>query len=199
MNNEERIVVYDKYEIELNKYPRINHEKSKTDIIIIIFLMHEDYLKKLAFSFSEAVKFHNECKEYFYIFNFNKIIRKYSAQDIIFIVNKTNEYFLENNNREKQIAYFNNLQYIDQIFYFYIKVKDFYLLLYKNMESAKKAYFERRDYSYKISPPQDFYTGIGYHVYNALELMEINAYAQYLIQRKIIKDLPTPLYVQSKL
>ena len=194
MNNNQ-IIVYDNYEISLYKYPRVDTDKEKTDIIIIIFLMHEDFLKKLGKSFEEALKFHNECKDYYYIFNFNKEIRKYSAQDIIFLFNQTNDFFRNNPNYQIQKSYLNNLLYIDQIYYFYIKNKDFYLSLYESLEHAKKSYFERRDYSYRIIPPNDFYSNIFPKTYSAIELMEINAYTQYLCQHKIIKELPFPKYI----
>ena len=61
MNN---IIVYDNYEIEFNKYPRVNTDKCNTDIIIIVFLMHENFLKKLACSYEEALKYYNDCKDH---------------------------------------------------------------------------------------------------------------------------------------
>jgi len=178
MNNIE-IVVYDDYKIPLNKYPRKDTDKRETDIIIITFLMHEDYLKKLAISYSESIRFYNNCKEYFYIFKFKKDIKRYSAQDIMSLL---------------KIKDFNNLLLIDKVFYFYIKNKDFYLNLFDSLEHAKKAYFERRDYTYRIIPPIDFYDNLFPQIYSAIELMEINAYTQYLVKRKIIQDLPKPKY-----
>jgi hypothetical protein len=177
---DEQIIVYDDYKISLYKYPRRDTEKEYTDIIITIYLMHEDFLKKLAKSFEYALQFYHECKEYYYIFNFNKEIRKYSAQEII-LIQKSNP---------------NNLSRIDCIFYYYLKNKDFYLNLYESMEHAKRSYFDRREYNYRISPPIDFYNNIFPKTYNALELMELNSYAQYLIKRKIIQDLPKPKYIK---
>ena len=171
MNN---IIVYDNYEIEFNKYPRINTDKCNTDIIIIIFLMHENFLKKLASSYEEALKYYNDCKEYYYTFKFNNNIKQYSAINIIDIIKNKNIY----------------LSKIDKLYYYYIKNKDFYINLYDTMENAKRAYFEGRSYTYRIIPPIDFYNNIKPNVYSAIELMEINAYAQYLIQNKIIKELP---------
>lgn len=197
MDSKDQIIVYDNYEISLYKYPRKNTDKEKTDIMIIIFLMHQEFLKNLAKSFENSLKFYHECKEYYYVFKFNKDlknIRKYSAQDIILIYNNTNEYFRNNPNITIQRKYLNNLLPLDCIFYFYLKNKDFYLNLYESLEHAKKAYFERRDYSYRIIPPVDFYTNMYPQTYNAIELMELNAYTQYLIQRRIIQDLPTPKY-----
>ena len=194
MNYQTEINVYDNVTINLNKYPRINTDKEKTDIIIIIFLMHEDFLKKLAISFDNALKFYHECKEYYYVFNFNKESKKYSAQEIILLFKNTNDYLKMNNNINIQKSYLNNLSMLDNIFYFYLRNRDFYLNLYESLEHAKKSYFERRDYSYRISPPVDFYNKIYQNTYSAIELMELNAYTQYLIQRKIIQPLPIPKY-----
>ena len=196
--NDEEIVVYDDYKISLLKYPRMNTDKEYTDIIIIIFLMHEDFLKKLAKSFDNALKFYHECKEYYYIFNFNKIIRKYSAQEIMVLIKNTNDFLQQNTKIDVQIKYLNQLLLIDQIFYFYIKNKNFYIDLYNALEDAKKAYFERRDFSYRIIPPIDFYSNIAPKIYNAIELMEIYSYTNYLIKKKIIKDLPIPKYLDMK-
>lgn len=156
--------------------------------------MHEEYLKHLAYSYEESIKHYNNCKEYFYIFKFNKEIRKYLAQDIINLVKNTNEYMRENPKFENQIKYLNRMTYIDRIFYFYIKNKDFYLNLYESLEHAKNAYFERRVYNYRINPPNDFYNNLSPKTYSALELMELNSYVQFLVQNKIIQELPIPKY-----
>jgi hypothetical protein len=193
--NEPTIIVYDNYEISLTKYPRINTTKEKTDIIIVIFLMHEDFLKKLSESYYEANKYYNDCKEYYYVFKFNKILKKYSAQEIILLINQINNFLSINRNIDQQLKFFSKMINIDVIFYFYIRNKDFYLNLFENIEHSKKAYFERRDYSYRIIPPIDFYNKINPITYSALELMELNSYAQYLTQRKIIKELPIPKYL----
>jgi len=173
----ENITVYGDYEFHLNKYPRKNTEKELTDIIIIIFLMHEEYLKKLALSFDNAIKFHNECKEYFYTFKFGKELKIYNSKHIL--------YFREN-------PPLRNLHYMDQIYYYYLKNKNFYMNLFESIENAKKAHFERRELSYRIIPPSDFYDKTNSQTYSAIELMEINSYTQYLINNKIIKELPYP-------
>ena len=190
-----KIIVYDNYEIDFNKYPRKNTSKEKTDIMIIIFLMHEDFLKKLAKSFDDSLKFYHECKEYYYVFKFNNDIKKYSAQESITNYNSINDFLKINYNPDIQKKYLSNLLPIDLIFYFYLKNKDFYLNLFESLEHAKKAYFERRDYLYRIVPPIDFYNNISSQIYSAIELMEINAYTQYLIKKKIIQDLPKHKYL----
>ncbi len=194
-NGEIEIVVYDDVKISLYKYPRNNTDKRETDIIITVFFMHEDYLKKLAYSYQEALKYYNECKEYFYIFNFKKEIRKFSAIEIITFINQTNEYLRNNPLIYSQMNYLNALLPIDVIFYFYIKNKDFYINLYSALEHAKKAYFERRDYNYRIVPPNDFYNKILPKTYSAIELMEIYAYSQFLVQNRIVQELPIPKYL----
>lgn len=183
MNDNIEITVYDNYKISLNKYPRNDTDKRETDIIIITFLMYEEYLKKLANSYSESLKYYHNCKEYFYIFNFkidkNKETKSYSAKDIILLM---------------QLKNFDNVLLMDKIFYYYIKNKDFYLNLFESLEHAKSAYFQRREYNYRIIPPNDFYNNLTPKIYSAIELMELNSYAQFLIQNKIICNLPIPKY-----
>ena len=181
-NEEPQIIVYDNYSISLYKYPRKNHNVSNTDIILIIFLMHEDYLKKLAQSFDNAMKFYHQCKEYYYVFQFNKMSKKYSAQEIINI---------------SKGGINNCSPVLDIIYYFYLCEKNFFVNLYESLEHAKKCYFERRDYTYRIVPPRYFYNNILPQSYSAIELMEINAYTQYLLQRKIIQELPIPKYLSE--
>ena len=152
---QENIIVYDNYEIPLSKYPRTD-----TDKIIITFLMHEDFLKKLAQSYENALKYYNECKEYYYIFNLNKYVKKYSAQEIIQLFNNITDYLKSTNNINVQLDYLNKLNIIDKIFYFYIKNKNIYINLFDSIEHAKRSFFERRDYSYKINVPIDFYDKI---------------------------------------
>lgn len=194
MSKENNILVYGNHEISLTKYPRKNTDKEITDIIIIIFLMHEDYLKKLGTSYENSIKFHNECKEYYYTFKYEKYIKNYTAQDILFLINKTNEYFRDNKNVNLQLTFLKNLQRIDGIYYFYIKNKDFYLKLFSAIEEAKNAHFKCKEFSYNIVPPVDFYGKMNSSIYDGMELMELNAYAQYLISKKIIKELPNPIY-----
>jgi hypothetical protein len=44
-------------------------------------------------------------------------------------------------------------------------------------------------------PPADFYNNIKPTIYNALELIEIYTYTNFLINKKIIKELPFPKYL----
>lgn len=195
---EPEVIVYDDYKIKLSKYPRNDTDKRETDIIIILFLMHEEYLRKLSIAYNEALRFYNNCKEYFYIFQFEKRTRRFEAKEIIQLINTTNEYIRNNPNINKQMEYFQRIPYMDRIFYFYIKNKDFYMNLYESLEHAKMAYFERREYNYRIIPPTDYYNGILPKIYNAIELMEINAYTQHLVKNKIIGELPIPKYFKNK-
>ena len=56
-----QIQVYDNFTIDYNKYPRKNTLKYETDKIIIQFMMNQDYLEKVAKSYTTAVQFFNEC------------------------------------------------------------------------------------------------------------------------------------------
>ena len=197
------IIVYDDYKLDLLKYPRKNSNYELTDIIMINFLMHQGFLQKLSESFMEAITNFHLCKEYYYIFKFNNKnndfskIRKYSAKDIMFLITETNNYFLKNPNFNIQLNYLKKFHFLDQVYYFYVRNKNFYLDLFKSMQDAKVAYFERREYRYKFTVPNDFYNFFSTNTYSALELLEINAYVQYLVQRKIIKELPIPKYLIS--
>ena len=195
------IIVYDDYKLDLLKYPRKNTNYELTDIIMINFLMHQGFLQKLSESFMEAITNFHLCKEYYYIFKFNNKnndfskMRKYSAKDIMFLITETNNYFLNNLNFNTQLNYLKKFHFLDQVYYFYVRNKNFYLDLFKSMQDSKVAYFERREYRYKFTVPNDFYTFSSTNTYSALELLEINAYVQYLVQRKIIKELPIPKYL----
>jgi hypothetical protein len=172
---------------------------------MITFLMHQGFLQKLSESFMEAITNYHLCKEYYYIFKFNNKnndfskMRKYSAQDIMFLITETNNYFLKNSNFNIQLNYLKKFHFLDQVYYFYVRNKNFYIDFFKSMQDAKVAYFERRDYRYKFVAPNDFYNFTCSNTYSALELLEINAYVQYLVQRKIIKELPIPKYLDSNI
>jgi hypothetical protein len=64
MATPESIIVYGNFTLDLKKYPRRGTKQEKTDIIIINFLMHEEYLTKCAKSLDDAIKYYNACKEY---------------------------------------------------------------------------------------------------------------------------------------
>jgi hypothetical protein len=142
------------------------------------------------------MKYHHECKDYFYVFK-NK---KYSAKDIIQMINYVNDSYQKYmSNPENLIYFFKNSDPVDIHYYFYIKNINFYMGIFNALEDGKKLFFKRQDFSYKVVPPMDFY-GKHYksaNIYSALELMEIHAYSQYLVKRRIIKELPSPIYLQK--
>ena len=191
------ITVFDNHTLELNKYPRFYTDKEITDKIMITFFMNEEYLKNLSSSYENSVKYHNECKEYFYVFKSidKKVVKKYSAQEIIQLINGINEFLRINNDIKKQINFLKNINKIDLIYYFYIKNSNFYMNLFKAVEQSKLLYFQSRDFTYNVNPPIDFYNNKKGSVYSALEIMEVYAYTQYLISNKIIKELPQPIYL----
>ena len=190
------IIVFDNHSLELNKYPRFYTDKETTDKIMITFFMNEEYLKNLSNSYDNSVKYHNECKEYFYVFKTSdkKLVKKYSAQEIIQLINGINEFLRINNDIKKQINFLKNINKIDLIYYFYIKNSIFYMNLFKAVEQSKLLYFQSRDFTYNVNPPIDFYNNKKGSVYSALEIMEVYSYTQYLISNKIVKELPQPIY-----
>jgi len=194
------ITVFDNHSVELNKYPRINTDKEITDKIMITFIMNEEYLKSIATSYENAIKYHNECKEYYYLFKLNnKEYKKYSAKEIIQLINGINDFLRINNDINKQLFFLNNINKIDVNYYFYIKNSSFYMNLFNAIEQSKKLYFQSRDFTYNLNPPLDFY-GKNYkkgNIYTSLEIMEIYAYTHYLIQNKIIKELPQPIFISN--
>jgi hypothetical protein len=191
------ITVFDNHTLELNKYPRFYTDKEITDKIMITFFMNEEYLKNLSNSYENSIKYHNECKEYFYVFKSidKKLVKKYSSKEIIQLINGINDFLRINNDIKKQINFLKNINKIDLIYYFYIKNNNFYMNLFKAVEQSKLLYFQSRDFTYIINPPIDFYNNKNSSIYSALEIMEIYAYTQYLISNKIIKELPEPIYL----
>ncbi len=200
-----QIQVYDSFTIDFNKYPRKNTPKYETDVVMIHFLMHQDYLEKVAKSYTTAIQFYNECKEYYFMLKSldGKNSKRYSAQELMFIINQIKIFSSKNPDIYSIQKYIRNFHPLDQLYYILIKNKEFYLELFRNMTDAKFAFFERREINYKFFIPFDFYGDIKSmnsnkgQVYTALELLEINAYVQFLVKKKIIKNLPEPLLVRN--
>ena len=91
--------------------------------------------------------------------------------------------------------YLNSCYILDIVLYFYLKNKEFFEKLIKDLEKAKISYFQGRNYSIKFDVPIDFYNYKQSNLYSALELFEIYTYSQYLVKNKIIKNLPLPKYL----
>lgn len=173
MNNS-NLTVYENHTFELTKYPRVYTEKENTDKVIITFLLHEKKLKEIYQSMISAIKLHNECKEYYYLFRFNNLSKKYNARDIITLLNS--------NNFEKDD--------IDTYYKLYIKIYPFYMNLFDSIEQAKKSHFECKDFIYRVVPPNNIYRNIKSQVYTGIELMELNVFTQFLKNNNYIQDLP---------
>lgn len=204
MSSVVQIPVYDDYTIDITKYPRHGTSKYETDIVMIQFLMNQDYLEKVSKSYQIAVQFYNECKEYYFVFKTmdGKSSKRYSAQEIIFFINQTNQFFSRNIHPSTQQEYLKRYSYLDQLYYIYIKNKNFYSELYYMIEDCKVAFFQRREINYKFQIPYDFYGDKveickKYQIYNTNELFEINAFTQFLLKNKIHKILPLPLFVRN--
>ncbi len=196
----QNIIVYGDFTLDLKKYPRSGTNKEKTDIIIITFLMHEDYLTKCAKSLDDAIKYFNGCKEYFYIYHTpDNVVKRYSAKEIIQLHTMLTNHPLRTHN--DYYNFMKNFQYADQCYISYLKCRDFYMNLFKSIKNAKDAHFERRDYVYKVVPPMEIYgfmkNAIVGQIYSAYELMELFTFTHYLKNHKIIKELPIPSFVEK--
>lgn len=196
-----QIPVYDSFTIDLNKYPRIGSVKENTDKVMIHFLMNQEMLEKVSKSYMNAVTFYNECKEYFYVFQSydKKQFKKYSAKEIIYLINSTNSFMNQQRSINVQMNYLRKMNPIDCYYYMLIRNRDFYMELFLNIQDAKHAFFQRREINYKCNPPADFYSDIGIlgQVYQSQELLEINAYVQFLLKNRIHKDLPIPICLRD--
>jgi hypothetical protein len=206
MSSTIQIPVYDDYTIDITKYPRQNTPKYETDIVMIQFLMNQEYLEKVSKSYQIAVQFYNECKEYYFVFKTmdGKSNKRYSAQEIIFFINQTNQFFSRNIHPHTQQEYLKRHSVLDQLYYLYIKNKNFYSELYYMIEDCKVAFFQRREINYKFQIPYDFYGDKSeicrkYQIYNTNELFEINAFTQFLLKHKIQKSLPLPIFVRNEI
>ncbi len=193
------VIVYGDFTLDLKKYPRKGTNKENTDIIIIVFLMHEEFLTKCAKSLDDAIKYYNMCKEYYYTYTTpDNVTKRYNAKEIIQIHNMITNRPIRS--KEEYFEFIRRYQYIDQCYISYMRCKDFYMKLFSSIKDAKDAHFERREYVYKINPPIEIY---GYmnkpiigQIYNAYELMELFTFTHYLKKHRIIKELPIPSFVE---
>ncbi len=200
-NQNQSIIVYGDFTLDLKKYPRIG---VKTDIIIINFLMYEDELTKCAKSLEDAIKYFNGCKEYFYTYHtpghaHDNVVKRYSANEIIYFHNMLSNRVIRNSH--EYMEFMKGFSYADQCYISYLRCRDFYMNLFKSMKSAKDAHFERRDFVYRVVPPMEIYghmaKPIPGQIYSAYELMELYTYTHYLKNRGIIKELPVPSFVEK--
>ena len=203
MNQSQSINIYDNYQIDINKYPRNNLQYRITDIVLITFFMNCEQILKIIKCYEEAYYHHNECKEYFFYFEFllednNKLRKNYSAKELIHLM-KTIEFGINSNkhNNQQLKLYLKRNPPIDIILYFYLRNKEYFQQLLNDLEKAKIAYFQGKNYNIKFNIPHDFYDYKQSNMYNALEIFEIYSYSQYLLKNKIKKNLPIPKYLSA--
>lgn len=197
------INIYDNYQIDVNKYPRNDLKYRINDIILITFFMNIDQLSKIIKCYEEAYYHHNECKDYFFHFEFlfednNKLRKNYSAKELIHLM-KNIEFGINSTKQNAQQfkLYLRRHPPLDIILYFYLRNKEYFQQLLDDLEKAKIAYFQGKNYNIKFNIPQDFYDYKQSNMYNALEIFEIYSYSQYLLKNKIKKNLPIPKYLSS--
>ena len=197
------INIYDNYQIDINKYPRNHLQYRITDIILITFFMNCEQLSRIIKCYEDAYYHHNECKEYYFYFEFllednNKLRKNYSAKELIHLM-KNIEFGINNNknNNEQLKFYLRRNPPIDIILYFYLRNKEYFQQLLNDLEKAKISYFQGKTYNIKFNIPQDFYDYKQSNMYSALEIFEIYSYSQYLVKNKIKKNLPIPKYLSA--
>ena len=168
--------------INISKYPRNSSEKRYTDLVILTFLIHRNFLEKLIESVEKALKYFNQCKEYFYTLTFpdSKLMKTYSGKEICALMKI-----------EKKD--FGKLQPIDKIYFFYYRNKKFFNNLFKSIEYSKKNYLNNKNYAIKINPPEDFYNKNIYQnfSYDMIEILELLLFSNKIKNKNIIK-LPFP-------
>lgn len=191
--------VYGDYYIDYSKYPRKDEKSRIIDIMLINYFMYEEYLKKISICYKDAYQKYNECKDYFFLFEFSieslKLKKNYEAREIINIMKEINFLISSSNNIEILQQQLKRKNRLDVILYFYLKNKDHYMNIFESLEKAKIAYFQGKEYQVKFDINQDFYNYTQSQIYTALELIEIYIYTQYLLKRKIKLDLPIPKYL----
>ena len=136
------INIYDNYQIDINKYPRNHLQYRITDIILITFFMNCEQLSRIIKCYEDAYYHHNECKEYYFYFEFllednNKLRKNYSAKELIHLM-KNIEFGINNNknNNEQLKFYLRRNPPIDIILYFYLRNKEYFQQLLNDLEKA---------------------------------------------------------------
>ncbi len=199
----ESIIVYGNFTLDLKKYPRRGTKQEKTDIIIINFLMHEEFLTKCAKSLEDAIKYYNACKEYSYLFvspespEFPRVTKRYTAKEIIQLHNMMTTRPIRT--AAEYLERMRGFSLADQVYISYLSCRDFYMNLFGAIKGAKDAHFERREYHYRVIPPMEIFGHLGTpilgQIYSAYELMELFTYTHYLKKHHILKELPVPSFV----
>ena len=193
----ENIIVYGEFSFDARKYPRTG---VNADVILITFLMHEEFLRGCARSLELAIKYFNGCKEYFYVYHSpGGGTRRYSAREIIQL-NQT-IFNLRVGSPAEYVERIRPYNDIDQCYISYIRTRNFYISLLDAVMEAKEAHFQRREFSYRLQPPMELYGHYSHpiqgQIYSAYDLMEIYTYANYLKKHGIVKELPMPSFTRK--
>jgi len=193
------ISVYDSHTMDINKYPRLNYKI--TDIVLITLYMNLTELKKIIECYTQAYHHHNECKDYYFYFEFfiddhNKLSHTYNAKQIIQIMKEIEFQIRSNHHQPENVTLFLKRQNpLHIILFYYLKNKEFFEKCIQELEKAKLFHTQGKSFTTKFTTPFDFYRLNQSNMYNALELFEIFTYSQYLLKNKIKKHLPFPKYI----
>lgn len=194
----ENIIVYGEFSFDARKYPRPG---VPADIIMITFLMHDEFLRGCARSLELAIKYFNGCKEYFYVYHSpDGVTRRYSAKEII----QMNSAVISRTAVRSPAEYLELIRPysdVDRCYLSYMRSRNFFIGLLDAVVEAKEAHFQRREFSYRLQPPMELYGHYGRpiqgQIYSAYDLMEIYTYANYLKRHGIVKELPMPSFTRQ--
>ena len=135
------------------------------DIIIHTFI-HRDFFIKLSESVNKTISFHNQSKEYYYIFHFpnTNYKRRYSGKYI-------------------KYSSIKRLDFIDKLYYIYYLYNKFFINIVNSFESAKNNYNKVKEYYIRISPPSDIYGEIESKTYSSTDILYLYDYANKIFKK----------------
>jgi len=151
-----------------------NNLLSINDIIVHTF-MYRNFFIKLSESVNKTISFHNQSKEYYYIFHFpyTSYKRRYSGKYI---------------KKMLSIPYNNitRLDFIDKLYYIYYLHHKFFMNIINSFDSAKKNYNKVKEYYISISPPKDIYGEIQPKTLSSKEILYLYNYANKLFKKPML-------------
>ena len=152
----------------------------KTDDILISVFSNKDFYLKLNESFEKTIKYHNESREYYYIFNipYTQITKRYSGKYIKTLLKYPYNKIISNEN---------NIDYIDKIYYILIMNINFYMNIINSYTNAKKQYNMSRQYFFRLNPPNNVYDKYKYisKTYSSIEILNYYKHSCFIKKNKI--------------
>ena len=160
---------------------------NSTDNIIISTFINRNFFIKLSESVNKMISFHNQCKDYYYIFKFpnTNYIKRYDGKYIKNLLLKSQNIF--------------KLNIIDSLYYIYYKNYKFYMEIINSYGIAKEHYNSVKDYYINIKPPKEIYNELEYKskTYSSVEILELFKYANSKLNNKLYNNLQIPNIIQK--